>query len=773
MININFLEEHIWLSHLLQIIYFLPAVAIQLPSVKKKSFINESTPSYIAFIFISAFLIVFQILPVYLLILHITCGVAIPIYLAYVLQNEKKIHFFYTILEMTKLAWTSFISCYIFYVYFNDFFELALSLVILSWVADFLIYFRSFTFMSNAIHFSEFLKFSRINNKTIFYNINFLIFLLFPQPWIMILLIGIHLVGLHVLNNSHPLFFLASSKKISDVWESRKFDVALLVVGISLLAVSGYNQLSYHVLAFTYFFLATFTLRGSTVYLNRTEHYLGMTSFLGSEKIFTQYFNSNFFKAKIQKTARPKVSGSNRYGYFRGALDYINEDGSDVLGHNETLLVTGIKKSNVISQDQLLSKSQHFVIMINDYSSLSEIYCYKKFHEFSGRVDSVIDLFYYVKDSIKTTEIMEKEEELYKTRLMKLLELKCNIGDEKIPLIFSDSDLFKSLDMSAVNLNMDLSEYIGLPLNEDWSENEDYYPLMQKQLHNNGFYEMNTLLRQMREGASVPSRFMDAIGISEAYVRMLVGLLITEMAHSQYESTIEYRNQELQVVSFGKCMQILRKGISEDKPIAQQVKTVVNSKYKDEENMKRLKQFITKLGFKGSVKQSPSLMDILDYMVFIRNKTRGHGTPSKVDFEFYVALDLISVFIVHSLLPLSVKIFSKLEFLNKPIYLNYNCGGVIVADTEVIEKKQWENTFDYNQRSIFTNVKDQFTNLNKDLLLSLETENERFYMDMSIYFKQKDGKLHYWDGLTRKGEEQWISFTTGGIIRPGYLDEIQ
>ena len=70
------------------------------------------------------------------------------------------------------------------------------------------------------------------------------------------------------------------------------------------------------------------------------------------------------------------------------------------------------------------------------------------------------------------------------------------------------------------------------------------------------------------------------------------------------------------------------------------------------------------------------------------------------------------------------------------------------------------------------NVKDEFVKRDENLLLSLETENGIVHMDMGIYFKQKDGKIFFWDGLTNKGEEQWISFTTGGIIRPGYLDEL-
>ena len=181
---------------------------------------------------------------------------------------------------------------------------------------------------------------------------------------------------------------------------------------------------------------------------------------------------------------------------------------------------------------------------------------------------------------------------------------------------------------------------------------------------------------------------------------------MTEQINTDYDAVIENRNKNLSVVSFGKCMEILRKGIKQNSPLAVQIRTVLNTEYKDKENIERLNKFMKKLGLKnliGNSKKDHSVIEILNRVTSIRNKTRGHGTPSKVEWEFCDSRFIIHFF-VHSLLPISAKIFLTRDF-NKPIYLNYNHGGVLVADTEVIDAAQWKLTFDYTQRSIFKKCK--------------------------------------------------------------------
>ena len=766
MFIITFLENHLWLSHALQV--FICCVVIGdlvLSTVNKRRY--SMTP-----LTVGAILWFFQLLPFWVILIHIFCGIVPSIYLGSKLDRSRsdETYFFDTILALITRLWSNTLSCVFAFIYFPEYAYLFVGLFVLSICLDLPIYFRSFTFMNNSSQYLEFLNFKWLHNPMRPYNIEFLVLLVLPQAWIYVLILFLFTFLLERFSFSHPTFFIASSRTIKDNWHAPKAGVVLGILLFVSFIVVGFDSMTYHLMASTYFFLSAFNLKSTSLFTNRTENYLGMTYFFGSLSRIHNYWNSVFLKAQIQKTARPikewKNMGKYSYGYVGLNTSILDNQVSSYKDVVNNQLVTGFDRTDVITQSQLIAKTQHSVILIDDDS---ELYCYRIYQEVAGRVDCVIDLF-------SESAMIVDGENGFVQPLAYLLEYKCGISDESIVNISGNDQLFKELDMSAVNINMNLSEYIGSALNKDWSENQDYYPKMQKELQNNGFFEINTLLRQMREGGSIPTRFMDAIGIAEAYTRFLVGLLMTEQINTEYEAVIENRNKNLSVVSFGKCMEILRKGIKHNSPLAMQIRTVLNTEYKDKGNIERLNKFMKKLGLKnliGNSKKDHSVIEILNRVTSIRNKTRGHGTPSKVEWEFYVTLDLLSIFFVHSLLPISAKIFSKAAFFNKPIYLNYNHGGVLVADTEVIDAAQWKLTFDYTQRSIFKDVKDEFAKRDENLLLSLETENGIVYMDMSIYFKQKDGKIFFWDGLTNKSEEQWISFTTGGIIRPGYLDEIQ
>lgn len=801
MLNIVFLENHIWLSHVTQV--FLCCIFIYdlflTVSDKRRYSIIPLTVGIVLWLF--------QLLPSWILILHIFCGVFPSIYLGNKLDRHQsdKTHFLDTILSVITRLWSNSLSCIFAFIYLPEYFYLFVVLFAFSLFIDIPIYFRSFTFMNNSNQYFEFLNFKWLHKPIRPYNIEFLILLILPQAWIYFYILIFFANTIERFNFSHPRFFLASSRAIKDNWHSIRAAYVLGFIFFISCIVTGFDPMIYHFVACGYFFLSAFAVKSTSLFKNRTENYIGMTYFFGSGSWIHNYWNSAFLSAQIQKTARPPkkmfvdnvfrkigaafnkgasiilsalFTGSSlkfSYGYVGLNESFLNKDASSYRDVVNDKFVTGFKKTDVISQDQLIAKSQHSVILID---ADSELYCYRIYHEVAGRVDCVIDLFNQSESFIADGESTFVEPLAY------LLEYKCTISDESIinvsPILYGinvDNDqLFKELDMFAVNINMNLSEYIGLPLNKDWSENQDYYPKMQKELQNNGFFEMNTLLRQMREGGSIPTRFMDAIGIAEACARFLLGLLMVEQASVDDNSTIEYRNKNLSSVSFGKCMNMLRTGIKQNTPLATEIRTVLNTEYKDKDNIARLDKFMRKLGLKnliGNSKNNHTVLEILNRITSIRNKTRGHGTPSKVDWEFYVALDLLSVFFVHSLLPISAKIYSKAAFLNEPIYLNYNYGGVLVADTEVIDAAQWKLTFDYTQRSIFKDVKNEFAKRDENLLLSLETENGIVHMDMSIYFKQKEGKIFFWNGLTDKREEQWISFTTGGIIRPGYLDELK
>ena len=318
-----------------------------------------------------------------------------------------------------------------------------------------------------------------------------------PQAWIYLLILFLFTFSFERFSFSHPTFFCASSRTIKkDNWHAPKAGVVLGILLFVSFIVVGFDSMTYHLMASTYFFLSAFNLKSTSLFTNRTENYLGMTYFFGSLSRIHNYWNSVFLKAQIQKTARPikewKNMGKYSYGYVGLNTSILDNQASSYKDVVNNQLVTGFNRTDVISQSQLIAKTQHSVILIDDDS---ELYCYRIYHEVAGGGIIVIDLF-------SESAMIVDGENGFVEPLAYLLEYKCGISDESIVNISGNDQLFKEMDMSAVNINMNLSEYIGSALNKDWSENQDYYPKMQKELQNNGFFEMNTLLRQMREGGS-------------------------------------------------------------------------------------------------------------------------------------------------------------------------------------------------------------------------------------------------------------------------------
>ena len=158
---------------------------------------------------------------------------------------------------------------------------------------------------------------------------------------------------------------------------------------------------------------------------------------------------------------------------------------------------------------------------------------------------------------------------------------------------------------------------------------------------------------------------------------------------------------------------------------------------------------------------------MFNYLAYIRNKTRGHGTPSKVEFEFYVTLDLISIFIVHCISKIEVETYSRQTINDKEWLFYYNAGGnVVLHPLDPNENLEyWEDSFDWKYLDKMDQAKSHLLETNQSFYMKIKYQEKFHWIKSETFFKCKDGIAFMYDGIN-KNEAEWISFTTGAVIRP-------
>jgi hypothetical protein len=198
------------------------------------------------------------------------------------------------------------------------------------------------------------------------------------------------------------------------------------------------------------------------------------------------------------------------------------------------------------------------------------------------------------------------------------------------------------------------------------------------------------------------------------------------------------------------------------------VKVILKTEYSDAVNFSRLRKYLLEdLHYDKAVSDSPTLFDLFNYLGYIRNKTRGHGTPSKVEFEFYVTLDLISIFITHCLSKIEFETYTRQTIQEKEWLLYYNAGGNVVLHPldESENLDYWEQSFDWQYLDKMETAKEQLIAENQSVYFKVRLNDSPYWVPAATYFKSKEGIIYMYDGIN-KGEAEWISFTTGAVIRP-------
>ena len=452
---------------------------------------------------------------------------------------------------------------------------------------------------------------------------------------------------------------------------------------------------------------------------------------------------------------------------FLSLLQRFNLDNYAILATPyDTLVVSNTK---TMPKEKLAVNSHHLVLLDGGEDSSRIVEMEKEFSNFLGRVDTVIDFF-----AVPGQEMDGYSEPIgssYASTIRDRIAVKQSIIDEKSTVVDRLSeDVSKAVDLVVNSINSEPVR-INMLVKQYFASSTLDYAQLQNELVNQGPFEINTLLRQMREGASIPSRFVDALTIAEVGARYIFSL-VNEINFSleDQEGKVNFRNETYGQLSFGICIGFLRNLMERRKlnEFEKSVKAILKTEYSDAVNFSRLRKYLLEdLHYDKAVSDSPTLFDLFNYLGYIRNKTRGHGTPSKVEFEFYVTLDLISIFITHCLSKIEFETYTRQTIQEKEWLLYYNAGGNVVLHPldESENLDYWEQSFDWQYLDKMETAKEQLTAENQSVYFKVRLNDSPYWVPAATYFKSKEGIIYMYDGIN-KGEAEWISFTTGAVIRP-------
>ena len=590
----------------------------------------------------------------------------------------------------------------------------------------------------------------RLNYYNIYYPIYISLILISNSWYVWILL----LINIFWNSVTFPNNFLCNDDSlIDDLKKSQKKNTYILLIpSIIVLLFFGFNINSFFCIIILNILKSTNNLSSNFKILkNPIKYYVSFSLVVGNFIFIEKIKNTNKLLLLVQRISI-KISNNNTYGLL-------------VSPYEEVL----VKHLEIKSISELAKNSHHLIILDGGEASDKIIKIENDIVQFLGRVDTVIDCFTIANQTID--DYSEPIEEEHAACVRERIAVKQAIIDEK-PFVLDDNpeEETKTIDTFINSINTE-SVRINMLVREYFKENTIDYEQLQSELINNGPFEINTLLRQMREGGSVPSRFVDALSIAEVAARYLFSLTNEVNNYlNKNENSVEDRNAKYTQLSFGPCVGFLRTISEKGKLNAfeKSIKELLKTEYTDNNNFERLKKYlITDLHYDKKVSDEPTLFDLFNYMAYIRNKTRGHGTPSKVEFEFYVTLDLISIFIVNCISKIEIETFSRQTINDKEWLLYYNAGGnVVLHPLEPNENLEyWKDSFDWKYLDKMEEAKKQIDETNQSVYFKIKHQEEIHWIKAETYFKCKEGIIYMYDGINNN-EAEWISFTTGAVIRP-------
>lgn len=246
-----------------------------------------------------------------------------------------------------------------------------------------------------------------------------------------------------------------------------------------------------------------------------------------------------------------------------------------------------------------------------------------------------------------------------------------------------------------------------------------------------GIFDLNVLHRRVHEFPEAASRFLELLNVWELVARWMVVVEGVE----EYE-----REEETLRISFGKTCSDIRKtafmqsklGVPEDGKLMEEVREYWKEAF----------------NWTASMSQNPKVEEAFGWMVYIRNKTRGHGSTSRIKEELYIVVEALTFLLLDR-----VKDHADLEIMVRDVK----------EDDTVFFTRRHGIRLDFIEAadpSVSTLV-DAESNVH---FRKVGQEDWR----TSNLLKAENGHVFLLNEI-RKGHREWVCFSTGELIRPASI----
>jgi hypothetical protein len=468
---------------------------------------------------------------------------------------------------------------------------------------------------------------------------------------------------------------------------------------------------------------------------------------------------------KVGETLLKRINSVKPISKFFKKNKINDENGYAILNNFSAIYETN---SDEFRYTELRKRARNFVLILNNDGSdlihrLEDDFRYG-LNNLMVTLDCYQVINQYAKQDDYSTKIDIHEYNLAKWRI----NMYSRLCDEKFALLESDqmfSKIHEKISTESILININLRS----------SFTHDELARL-NELEGSGIFELNNLFRQAHETPSIPLRFIINIMVWEASVQYLCGFLLAKPINSLEPSTFFMQEAWNKDLSFGDFVSNLDQLLKtpEDGVIFNRIRDLMNVKYQDKEGMKLFTNLLIFYGWKDKIPSEPSVQKLIAFMSFLRNKTRGHGIPSKVDFDFFLILEKLSLFLLSEIQKLNFGLYTVIdaEEWNEKWLVNLSAGGCPDLFPFIDTEDQLTASYPYYSKGEFITKRknldpliESMTHTKARVVLAVEAEQQLEFYTLDDFFKSEDGVLLAYHGQ-RKNSRSYISYVTGDLIRP-------